>query len=106
MFYAQTKVHSVIFLQQVSSEVRKKCKKSFVILNSSRLCIFTGNPDKNTEFFLCHVGVCVDVGEKREMSHVSLVCMCGNDPGSMSNCGGAREGQRLWRGTNARENKL
>lgn len=47
----------------------------------------------------------MDVGEKREMSHVSLWCMCGNDPGSMSNCGRASEGQRLWRGTNARENK-
>jgi len=45
------------------------------------------------------------VKREREMSHVSLVCMCGNDPGSMSNCGGASEGQRLWRGTNARENK-
>lgn len=64
------------------------------------------NRSKIRSFFVkCCVGVCVDVGEKREMSHVSLVCVCGNDPGSMSNCGGASEGQGLWRGTNAKENK-
>lgn len=69
------------------------------------VCVFLlENRTKILRFF-CHVGVCVHVGENREMSHVSLVCMCGNDPGSMSNCGGANEGQRLWRGTNARENK-
>lgn len=70
------------------------------------VCVFfTGKPDKNTEIFLSCWSVCGHTVQKREMSHVSLVCMCGNDPGSMSNCGGASEGQRLWRGTNARENK-
>lgn len=69
------------------------------------LCVFLLENLTQIQRFSCRRGVCVDVGEKREMSHVSSVCMCGNDPGSMSNCGGASEGQRLWRGTNARENK-
>lgn len=71
------------------------------------MCVFAlENGSKILSFLVKRcVGVCVDVGEKREMSHVSLVCVCGNYPGSMSNCGGASEGQGLWRGTNARENK-